>query len=73
MIFAYRISNVVLVAPMQYSQIVWGSFLGWLLFSEKVEFNVVFGATIIITSGLFIVFWEAQKNIIIASPTSHTR
>ena len=73
MIFAYRISNVVLVAPMQYSQIVWGSFLGWLLFSEKVEFNVVFGATIIISSGLFIVFREAQKNIIIASPTSHTR
>ena len=28
-IFAYRISKAVLVAPMQYSPIIWGSFLGW--------------------------------------------
>jgi drug/metabolite transporter (DMT)-like permease len=62
-IFAYRTSKAVLVAPMQYSQIIWGSFLGWLFFAEKVEIHVLVGATIIISSGFFIFVREAKKKI----------
>ena len=62
-IFAYRISKAVLVAPMQYSQIIWGSFLGWLFFAEKFELHVLVGATVIIGSGFFIVVREAKKKI----------
>ncbi len=34
MIMAYRQAPAVVVAPMQYSQIIWAAFYGWLLFDE---------------------------------------
>ena len=37
-ISAYRTAEAVIVAPMQYSQIIWAAIYGWLFFDEKPDF-----------------------------------
>ncbi|GEM_PF-6252981 len=58
-IFAFRAAEAVIVAPMQYSQILWAVFYGALLFGEWPDGATVLGAAVIIASGLFILFREA--------------
>ncbi|UWQ21871.1 DMT family transporter [Jannaschia sp. W003] len=69
MIEAYRRADAVLVAPMQYSQILWAALYGWLFFDETVDGGTALGAAIIIASGLYIVFREGRGN----SPTRPVR
>ncbi|MBR9766483.1 MAG: DMT family transporter [Rhodobacteraceae bacterium] len=61
MISAYRNSEAALVAPMQYSQILWATFYGWLLFDEFPGTNVAAGSVLIIGSGLYIVIRESRQ------------
>ena len=49
---AYRRAPVIVVAPMQYSQIIWAALLGWLVFAETIDRMTAIGIGIIITSGL---------------------
>ena len=51
---AYRRAPVVVVAPMQYSQIIWAAVLGWLVFAERIDRMTAIGIGIIIASGLFL-------------------
>lgn len=60
LISAYRRADAVLVAPMQYSQIVWAALYGWLFFGEAIDLGTATGAAIIIGSGLYIVFREGR-------------
>lgn len=59
MIRAYTLAEAALVAPMQYSQIIWAAFFGWLFFDETSDLMTFAGAGIIITSGAYIVIREA--------------
>ncbi len=59
-IAAYRNGDAAIVAPMQYSQILWASAYGALFFGERPDFNTVLGAFIIIISGMFIVLRESR-------------
>jgi S-adenosylmethionine uptake transporter len=52
---AFRMGNAGSVAPFQYTQLVWGSLLGWLLFSDGVDLQTLIGALIIIVSGWIVV------------------
>lgn len=61
MIAAYRNAEAALVAPMQYSQILWATFYGWLLFDEFPGMNVAAGSVLIIGSGLYIVLRESRQ------------
>ncbi|MCK0168350.1 DMT family transporter [Jannaschia sp. S6380] len=60
LIQAYRRADAVLVAPMQYSQIVWAALYGWLFFDETIDRGTAIGAAIVIASGLYIVFREGR-------------
>ncbi len=53
-IAAYRAAPVIVVAPMQYSQILWGVLFGTLLFAETLDLPTAIGIGIIIASGLVI-------------------
>jgi S-adenosylmethionine uptake transporter len=53
-IMAYRNAPAIIVAPMQYSQIIWAAILGWLLFNEAMTPTMIVGIGIIIAAGLFI-------------------
>ncbi|WGH80223.1 DMT family transporter [Jannaschia ovalis] len=60
MIQAYRRADAVLVAPMQYSQIIWAALYGWLFFGEAIDGGTAAGAAVIIASGLYIVLREGR-------------
>jgi S-adenosylmethionine uptake transporter len=57
-IAAYRRGDAAIVAPMQYSQIIWATVFGTLLFGEPLEPATLLGALIVIASGVFIVLRE---------------
>lgn len=52
---AYRRAPGIVVAPMQYSQIIWAAILGAILFDEVMTLRTVFGVALIILAGLVIV------------------
>jgi S-adenosylmethionine uptake transporter len=63
MILAYRAAPAVIVAPMQYSQILWAALYGWLLFSEDIDLWTGVGAGVIIASGIYIVLREGTPDV----------
>ena len=54
-IAAYRHAPGIVVAPMQYSQILWAAILGALLFDEVMSLRTVAGVVIIVAAGVVIV------------------
>ncbi|SHJ03438.1 DMT family transporter [Wenxinia saemankumensis] len=60
MIAAYKAGEAAVVAPMQYSQIVWATIFGLIFFGETLDRTTMIGAGIIIASGLYIVFRESR-------------
>ena len=57
---AYRLAPAIVVAPMQYSQIIWASLFGTFFFGEPMDAATVIGIAIIIASGLFIMLRSNQ-------------
>lgn len=58
MIAAYRRGDAAIVAPMQYSQILWAALFGFFIFDEFPDLFTWVGATIIILSGIYVVLRE---------------
>lgn len=73
LVYAYTIGEAALVAPMQYSQIIWAMVFGALLFGEAPDFTTLFGAAIIVASGLFIIAREALGGTSEQTPVLRTR
>jgi S-adenosylmethionine uptake transporter len=71
-IAAYRAGNAVVVAPMQYSQILWAVFYGYLFFGEVPERATALGAAIIIGSGVYVVFREDRGDVSRTRPVLRT-
>lgn len=72
-IMAYRLAAAAIVAPMQYSQIVWATIFGVLIFDERIDGPTILGAAIIIASGLFIVLREAKGETSTTTPVLRSR
>ncbi|MFB1024656.1 MAG: DMT family transporter, partial [Octadecabacter sp.] len=53
-IAAYQSGEAAIIAPMQYSQIIWATVYGALFFDERVDNATILGASIIIASGMYI-------------------
>lgn len=70
---AYSIGEAAIVAPMQYSQIIWATIFGVLLFDEAVDMPTLIGAGMIIASGVFIVLREARGGRSDNTPVLQTR
>jgi S-adenosylmethionine uptake transporter len=70
MISAYRAASATVVAPFQYSQILWALPYGMLLFGETPDPIVWVGASIIVGSGLFILWRESRANVSEISPVT---
>lgn len=58
MIGAYRAAPAAIVAPVQYSQILWAVAFGYFFFSETPDKWVAIGSAIIIGSGIFVIWRE---------------
>lgn len=72
-ILAYRAGEAVIVAPMQYSQIIWAVIYGYFFFDETIDWPTLLGAAIVISSGLYIVFRESNSDASENQPVLHTR
>jgi S-adenosylmethionine uptake transporter len=62
-IAAYRTAPAIIVAPMQYSQIIWAAIFGWLIFDESIDSYTAAGTAVIILSGLYIVWREDTPQV----------
>lgn len=62
-IAAYRTAPAVIVAPMQYSQIMWAALYGWLFFGEQVDSWTWAGTAVIVASGIYIVLREGTPSV----------
>lgn len=58
-IAAYQNGEAAIIAPMQYSQIIWASLYGFAFFGEVIDLNTAIGAGVIIASGVYIVLRES--------------
>jgi drug/metabolite transporter (DMT)-like permease len=55
---AYHRSPVALVAPFQYTQIIWGAVSGYFIWHQLPGLNLIEGAVIVAASGLFVIYRE---------------
>ena len=60
LISGYRRAQAAIVAPFQYSQMLWGVALGFLVWGDVPGQAVVIGATVVVASGLFILYREVM-------------
>jgi len=72
-IMAYRSGEAVIIAPMQYSQILWAAVFGFLFFDETPDAATAIGAAVIIGSGLFILLREGSGAVSENRPVLQTR
>jgi S-adenosylmethionine uptake transporter len=72
-IAAYKSADAAIVAPMQYSQLLWAAIFGYAFFAEFPDLWTWVGAGIIIASGLYIVLRESLRGATSATPVLQTR
>ncbi|WP_151720291.1 DMT family transporter [Gemmobacter serpentinus] len=72
-IAAYRRAEAVIVAPMQYSQMIWAIFYGYLIFNEMPDEWTLIGAGVIIASGIYIVLRESRGKVSENRPVLESR
>ncbi len=72
-ISAYRTAEAVIVAPMQYSQIIWATVYGALFFEEQPDFYTLVGTAVIIASGIYIVLREGGGQVATNRPVIDAR
>ncbi len=61
-IAAYQAGEAAIIAPMQYSQIIWAAVYGYFFFDETIDQPTLIGASVIIASGLYIVLRESRTD-----------
>ena len=57
---AMRVGEISFVAPFRYTRIVFGLLIGTMIFSEKLDGIMLFGAALIVGSGFYTIIREAQ-------------
>lgn len=57
-----RAPSVAAVAPFQYTQILWGTTLGYFIFDNIPDQHTVIGSAMVIGSGLYIIFHHKRKS-----------
>lgn len=72
-IAAYRAAPAVIVAPMQYSQIIWAAVYGTMFFDENIDGWTMVGTAVIVASGVYIVLREGTPRVSRNSPVLSNR
>ncbi|WBU56049.1 DMT family transporter [Paracoccus sediminicola] len=72
-ILAYRNGEAAIIAPMQYSQMIWATIYGWFVFGETLDRPTLIGAAVIICSGIYIVARERARGSESTSPVTASR
>lgn len=72
-ISAYKAGEAAIIAPMQYSQIIWASVFGFFFFDETIDLPTAIGAAVIIASGMYIVLRESKSDASQNTPVLRSR
>ena len=67
---AYRISVASIIAPFEYTIIIYALIIGYLLFDEILDYTSLIGITLIVLSGLYILIREKPRKTQIVTKTS---
>ncbi|GAB4356617.1 MAG: DMT family transporter [Oricola sp.] len=59
---AFRFAPAAVVAPLDYTALIWATLMGWLFWDEIPDLLTYAGAAVIIASGVFIVWRESRAN-----------
>ena len=70
LINAYRISIASIIAPFEYTIIIYALIIGYLLFDEILDYTSLIGITLIVLSGLYILIREKPRKTQIVTKTS---
>lgn len=73
LVAAYRRGDAIVVAPTQYSQMIWATIFGIALFGEYPEWQTWLGTGVIVLSGLYILKRETIPDVSRNAPVSRTR
>ena len=57
---AYRYAPAAVIAPFDYTALIWATLIGWLVWQELPGANVWLGAAVVIASGLYIIHRETR-------------
>ena len=60
MVEAFRLCEAALVAPFKYTSVLWAILFGYFIFKEVPELNTLVGASIVISSGIYIIYRESK-------------
>ncbi|MBN2907780.1 MAG: DMT family transporter [Rhodobacteraceae bacterium] len=71
LIAAYRAAEAVVVAPMQYSQMLWAVALGLVFFGETPDGATLLGSCVIAASGLAVFLREGRAHVSQTQPALH--
>ena len=63
MIEAFRRGEAALVAPFKYSSLLWATLFGYLFWTELPDRITLFGAAIVVMSGLYIIYRETRAGL----------
>lgn len=61
MMTAYHRTPVALVAPFQYTQIIWGALAGFLIWQHVPSHHLMLGAAIVAVSGIYVIYREMRE------------
>ncbi|MGO1119724.1 DMT family transporter [Rhodovibrionaceae bacterium A322] len=61
MMVGYRNGPAAVIAPFEYSSLIWGVLFGWIFWQELPTLNVWIGAGIIAAAGLYILYRETRQ------------
>ena len=57
---AFRLAPAVVVAPLDYTGLIWATLLGWVFWREAIDGMTVLGALVIVASGVFTILRERR-------------
>ncbi|MBA5777739.1 DMT family transporter [Stappia sp. F7233] len=60
---SYRYAEASTIAPFEYTTMLWALLVGWLLFEEVPTVEVLLGAAIVISAGIFVIFRERRLGL----------
>src|SRR3546814_9914603 len=60
---AFKHGDVAVVAPLEYTAMIWATLFGYVFWSEVPGLNTWLGVAIVMASGLFILFREANLQL----------
>ena len=60
---AYHHAEASLIAPFEYTSMIWVVAIGYFVFAEVPTINVLLGASVVISSGIFVIFRERRLGL----------